>query len=293
MKNFKLFIKENANQERVREKIKAEKEADKEKHDRMMDRARTRDTRVANAKEEVELDEAANKEKKLAQLKKKEESLKDRLSIAKEKRAMQARKGKGTGRLQSSTEVKLNSQLNDIRAQIHALDEASLRKSIATNSGKFPEGSNVKHSKSGKVGKVLTVGKDFVKVAHGNRQKDYHPSELNKIHEAKYSVDVEGLPRFYMDADSPAQVKIALRKLLRKASSIDSVERVNDAKIKQDLRQRLKGAETDNRYVDEAKKGLWYNIHQKRKRGEKPNPPGHPDRPTAQDFKDAAKTSKK
>ena len=43
----------------------------------------------------------------------------------------------------------------------------------------------------------------------------------------------------------------------------------------------------------EEKKGLWDNIHAKRKRGEKPNPPGHPDRPTAQDFKDAQKTSKK
>ena len=39
----------------------------------------------------------------------------------------------------------------------------------------------------------------------------------------------------------------------------------------------------------EEKKGLWDNIHAKRKRGEKPNPPGHPDRPTAQDFKDAQK----
>ena len=71
------------------------------------------------------------------------------------------------------------------------------------------------------------------------------------LKEAKYSVDVDGLPRFYMDADSPAQVKIALRKLLKKASDIDSVERVNDARIKQDLRQRLKGAETDKRQVDE------------------------------------------
>jgi hypothetical protein len=41
------------------------------------------------------------------------------------------------------------------------------------------------------------------------------------------------------------------------------------------------------------KNGLWANIHAKRKRGEKPNPPGHPDRPTAQDFKDAQSTSKK
>jgi hypothetical protein len=74
---------------------------------------------------------------------------------------------------------------------------------------------------------------------------------VGDIVEAKYSVDVDGLPRFYMDADSPAQVKKALRALLRKASSIDSVERVNDAKIKQDLRQRIKGGDTDKRNVDE------------------------------------------
>jgi len=74
---------------------------------------------------------------------------------------------------------------------------------------------------------------------------------IGDIVEAKYSVDVEGLPRFYMDADSPAQIKKSLRVLLRKASSIDSVERVNDAKIKQDLRQRIKGGETDSRIVDE------------------------------------------
>lgn len=75
--------------------------------------------------------------------------------------------------------------------------------------------------------------------------------EMKSFAEAKYSVDVDGLPRFYMDADNPAQIKKMLRQLLRKASSIDSVERVNDAKIKQDLRQRIKGSETDKRNVDE------------------------------------------
>ncbi len=34
-----------------------------------------------------------------------------------------------------------------------------------------------------------------------------------------------------------------------------------------------------------AKKGLWYNIHQKRKRGEAPAKPGDPDRPSAADLK--------
>lgn len=76
--------------------------------------------------------------------------------------------------------------------------------------------------------------------------------EMKSFKEAKYSVDVDGLPRFYMDADSPAEIKKKLRTLLRKASSIDSVERSNDAKIKTDLRQRIKGGNTDKREVDEV-----------------------------------------
>lgn len=42
----------------------------------------------------------------------------------------------------------------------------------------------------------------------------------------------------------------------------------------------------------EEGKGLYANIHAKRKRGEKPNPPGHPDRPSDKDFEDAEKTAK-
>ena len=47
-----------------------------------------------------------------------------------------------------------------------------------------------------------------------------------------------------------------------------------------------------------AKKGLYYNIHAKRKRiaegsGEKMRKPGDKGAPTAKNFKDAAKTAKK
>ena len=42
-----------------------------------------------------------------------------------------------------------------------------------------------------------------------------------------------------------------------------------------------------------ARKGLWYNIHQKRKRGGKPRKPGSKGAPTAAAFKRSAKTSKK
>ena len=42
-----------------------------------------------------------------------------------------------------------------------------------------------------------------------------------------------------------------------------------------------------------ARKGLWYNIHQKRKRGGKPRKPGSKGAPTARQFKRAAKTARK
>ena len=42
-----------------------------------------------------------------------------------------------------------------------------------------------------------------------------------------------------------------------------------------------------------AKKGLYANIHAKRKRGEKMRKPGSPGAPTAAQFKRSAKTAKK
>ena len=68
---------------------------------------------------------------------------------------------------------------------------------------------------------------------------------MSKVSEAKYAVDIEGMPRFYMDSDSPARVKIALRQMLKKASAVKSVTRTYDTNIKADLRQRLKDASTD------------------------------------------------
>ena len=42
-----------------------------------------------------------------------------------------------------------------------------------------------------------------------------------------------------------------------------------------------------------AKPGLYANIHAKRERGGKMRKPGSPGAPTAQNFKDAAKTAKR
>jgi len=71
-----------------------------------------------------------------------------------------------------------------IKTAKESVDE-SLRKSIAQNSSKFPEGSKVRCNKSGRTGKVLTVGKDFVKVAvAGGKDVDYKPSELTPLKES-------------------------------------------------------------------------------------------------------------
>lgn len=54
----------------------------------------------------------------------------------------------------------------------------SLRKQTAKNSSRFPEGSTVSRKKDGKKGRVMTVGKDFVKVASGNKMVDHKPQEI-------------------------------------------------------------------------------------------------------------------
>ena len=66
-----------------------------------------------------------------------------------------------------------------------------------------------------------------------------HCGGQHDIKEAKYAVDVEGMPRFYVDADSTGKVKVALRKLLKRDSMIKDIERSTDSKVKQDYRQRI------------------------------------------------------
>lgn len=56
MKNFKNFKESTAAQDQAKERIKREKEADKVKHDRIMDRARLRDTKTKNRMTEAKND---------------------------------------------------------------------------------------------------------------------------------------------------------------------------------------------------------------------------------------------
>ena len=66
----------------------------------------------------------------------------------------------------------------------------NLRKDISQLSSKFPEGSNVKMP-NGKIAKVVSVSKDSVKVAVGNKTMDHDPSDLESVDE-EVKVDVDG-----------------------------------------------------------------------------------------------------
>ena len=57
--------------------------------------------------------------------------------------------------------------------------------------------------------------------------------------------------------------------------------------------KKKKDQEERSEVVGEEKKGLYANIHAKRKRGEKMRSKGDKGAPSEQDFKDSAKTAKK
>ena len=55
---------------------------------------------------------------------------------------------------------------------------------------------------------------------------------LNIIMEAYFKVDIEGLPKFFMDASSPGEVKVELRRLLKKPGEVvNDITRVQKADI--------------------------------------------------------------
>ena len=61
----------------------------------------------------------------------------------------------------------------------------------------------------------------------------------------KFEVDVEGLPKIYMDGNSPSQVKAHLRKLVKQPSMIKSVNRMTTHNIKKVYRDKAAGKEEE------------------------------------------------
>ena len=90
------------------------------------------------------------------------------------------------------------------------------------------------------------------------------------------------------DVDSSDKYLHKKRKAISKAMAKEHHQKDADGKvIEHDVE------ETTPSSVEEGKKGLYANIHAKRKRGEAPAKPGDEDYPAKDAFKKAAKTAKK
>ena len=71
----------------------------------------------------------------------------------------------------------------------------------------------------------------------------------NLFSEAMWKVEVEGFPPFYMDASSAGEVKMALKKKLKKPKEIISIERIQKTDWKKNVMDRIAGKEIDESEV--------------------------------------------
>ena len=68
----------------------------------------------------------------------------------------------------------------------------------------------------------------------------------NLFSEAMWKVEVEGFPPFYMDGSSAGEVKMALKKKLKRPKEIKSIERIQKTDWKKNVLGRISGKDKDN-----------------------------------------------
>jgi hypothetical protein len=84
-------------------------------------------------------------------------------------------------------------------------------------------------------------GDQHIPAKHRNVKTDFYE-------ELDFKVSVDGLPDMYVKANSPAEVKASLRKVIRKPDTIQSVDRVTQTMLKKIFRDKAMGKED----LDEA-----------------------------------------
>ena len=86
--------------------------------------------------------------------------------------------------------------------------------------------------------------------------------------------------------DFPKEIMKTVKTGIRNKSSADAFKEANRDNKKDGGRMKSKNSEYHTtKEGKKAKKGLWYNIHQKRKRGEKMRKKGDKGAPTAKAIK--------
>ena len=123
---------------------------------------------------------------------------------------------------------------------------------IATSVAKKTKGEDVIRRGDAKVIKVKGPdGKPMFKkmkpVVKVDDPSDHAMKAEETITEAEmnYKVSIEGLPDFFVAAKNPGEVKIKMRKMLKKPDMLNNVQRVPDAAMKKHFRLKAQGKDED------------------------------------------------
>lgn len=147
---------------------------------------------------------------------------------------------------------------------------------------------------------------DLADMAERDHEVQMARSDLYKI--AKYAIKLHEMMKNVSEAEGIEgwqQAKItkaadylgSVYHALDYDTKFESVQVPEDAKPKQHKRV-LSDSEVSSykgdlaSKLEEKSKGLYYYVNKNKKSGKKPRPKGHPDAPSDQDWKDAAKTAK-
>jgi hypothetical protein len=77
----------------------------------------------------------------------------------------------------------------------------------------------------------------------------------NLFSEAMWKVEVEGFPPFYMDGSSAGEVKMVLKKKLKKPKEIISIERIQKTDWKKNVMNRISGKDQEGDVKEWIKEG--------------------------------------
>lgn len=101
---------------------------------------------------------------------------------------------------------------------------------------------------------------DSPKHKHHIQQVMKHKSQLSKdaqkllmMGEGTYKVEIEGLPKMYMDTDNPGELRRDLRKIVRKVDMVKNVERVQKSQVRKDLQLKIQGKDDIDESLNETK----------------------------------------
>ena len=123
---------------------------------------------------------------------------------------------------------------------------------IATSVAKKTKGEDVVRKADVKMVKVKdpNTGQMIMKKVHPETQSSKFNESVNE--DMNYKVSIEGLPDFFVSAKNPGEVKLKMRKMLKKPDMLSNVERVPDAAMKKHFRLKAQGKDEEQPMKEEV-----------------------------------------